>query len=159
MAEGLGMMHGGHRKHVQELAEVVGHYQVFFPQMVLEEVNAYFNPRSGRDLMGVQHLDWQVAALDTCRALLDVVSDVCFHAGPVDTGSGQVHCLVDAGMASVEVYHDAVSARWWDDHFFTLGEEVTVNGEFISEAPVKSGCSGDTTLSVRPTIQGKPVHC
>ena len=110
MADGLGMMHGGHRKHVRELAEVVGHYQVLLPQMVLEEVNAYFNPRSGRDLMGVQHLDWQVAALDTHRALLDVVGDICFHARPVDTGSGQVHCLVDAGVASVEVYHDAISA-------------------------------------------------
>ena len=39
-----------------------------------------------------------------------------------------------------------------------LGEEVTINGELISEAPVESGRSGDTTLSVRPTVQGKPVH-
>ena len=62
----------------------------------------------GGTLWGVQHLNWQVAALDTCQAPLDVVSDVCFHAGPVDTGSGQVHCLVDAGMASMEVYHDAI---------------------------------------------------
>ena len=110
MADGLGMMRGGHRKHVRELAEVVSHYQVLFSQVVLEEVNAYFNPRPGRDLMGVQHLDWQVAALDTHWAPLDVVGDICFHARPVHTGSGQVHCLVDAGVASVEVYHDAISA-------------------------------------------------
>ena len=62
-------------------------------------------------------------------------------------------------MASMEVCHDAVSAGWWNDHLFTLGEEVTVNGELVSEAPVESGRSGDTTLSVRPTVQGKPVHC
>ena len=109
--------------------------------------------------MGVQHLDWQVAALNTCQAPFYIVGDICFHAGPVDTGSGQVHCLVDAGMASVEVYHDAVSAQWWDDHSFTLGEEVAINGELVLEAPVKSGCSGDMTLSIMPTIQGKPVHC
>ena len=109
--------------------------------------------------MGVQHLNWQIAAFDTCRALFYIVGDVCFNARPVDTGSGQVHCLVDAGVASVEVYHDAVSARWWDDHSFTLGEEVAIDGELVSEAPVKSGCSGDMTLSLRPTIQGKPVHC
>ena len=28
-----------------------------------------------------------------------------------------------------------------------------------SEAPVESGCSGDMTLSVRPTVQGESVHC
>ena len=61
-------------------------------------------------------------------------------------------------MASMEVCHDIVSAGWWNDHSFTLGEEVTINGEFITEAPVESGCSGDTTLSVRPTIQGESVH-
>ena len=31
--------------------------------------------------------------------------------------------------------------------------------EFVTEAPVKSCHSGDTTLSVRPTIQSEPVHC
>ena len=41
---------------------------------------------------------------------------------------------------------------------FTLGEEVTINGEFVMEAPVESGHSGDTTLSVRPTIQGESMH-
>ena len=55
----------------------------------------------------------------------------------------------------MEVCHNIVSAGWWDDHSFTLGEEVTTNGEFITEAPVESGCSGDMTLSVRPTIQGE----
>ena len=40
-----------------------------------------------------------------------------------------------------------------------LVREVAIDRELISEAPVKSGCSGDMTLSVRPTIQGKPVHC
>ena len=59
----------------------------------------------------------------------------------------------------MEVYHDTVSAGWWNDHLFTLGEEVTIDGELISEAPVESGRSGDTTLSVRPTIQGESVHC
>ena len=59
----------------------------------------------------------------------------------------------------MEVCHDIVSAGWWNDHSFTLGEEVTINGEFITEAPVESGHSGDTTLSVRPTIQGESVHC
>ena len=62
-------------------------------------------------------------------------------------------------MASMEVCHDIVSARWWNDHSFALGGEVAINGEFITEAPVESGCSGDTTLSVRPTIQGESVHC
>ena len=52
-----------------------------------------------------------------------------------------------------------VSAGWWNDHSFTLGEEVAVDGEFVTEAPVESGHSEDMTLSVRPTIQGKPVHC
>ena len=61
-------------------------------------------------------------------------------------------------MASMEVCHNTVSAGWWNDHSFTLGEEVTVDGELISEAPVESGCSGDMTLSVRPTVQGEPVH-
>ena len=107
--------------------------------------------------MGVQCLDWKVAALDTCEAPFDVVSDVCFHARPVNTCSGQVHCLIDAGVASMEIYHDTVSAGWWNDHSFTLGE-VTINGELVSEAPVESGCSGDMTLSVRPTVQGELVH-
>ena len=62
-------------------------------------------------------------------------------------------------MASMEVHHDTVSAGQWNDHSFTLGEEVTIDGELVSEAPVESGRSGDMTLSVRPTIQGKPVHC
>ena len=62
-------------------------------------------------------------------------------------------------MASMEVCHDIVSAGWWNDHSFTLGEEVTVNGEFIMEAPVESGCSGDMTLSISSTIQGESVHC
>ena len=61
-------------------------------------------------------------------------------------------------MASMEVHHYIVSAGWWNDHSFTLGEEVAVNGELISEAPVESGHSGDTTLSVRPTVQGESVH-
>ena len=61
-------------------------------------------------------------------------------------------------MASMEVCHNIVSAGWWNDHSFTLGEEVAVDGELIMEAPVESGPSGDTTLSVRPTIQGEPVH-
>ena len=39
-----------------------------------------------------------------------------------------------------------------------LGEEVTIDGELISEAPVESGHSGDMTLSVRPTVQGESVH-
>ena len=52
-----------------------------------------------------------------------------------------------------------VSAGWWNDHSFTLGEEVAVDGELISEAPVESGCSGDMTLSVGPTVQGESVHC
>ena len=46
----------------------------------------------------------------------------------------------------------------WIDHSFTLGEEVAINGELVSEASVESGCSGDTTLSVRPTVQGESVH-
>ena len=58
----------------------------------------------------------------------------------------------------MEVYHDAVSAGWWNDHLFTLGEEVAIDGELVSEAPVESGHSGDMTLSVRPNIQGELVH-
>ena len=58
----------------------------------------------------------------------------------------------------MEVCHDIIFAGWWNDHSFTLGEEVTVDGEFITEAPVKSCRSGDTTLSVRPSIQGESVH-
>ena len=61
-------------------------------------------------------------------------------------------------MASMEVCHNIVSAGWWNDHSFTLGEEVTIDGEFVTEAPVESGCSGDMTLSVGPTIQGESVH-
>ena len=91
------------------------------------------------------------------RPPLDVVGDVCFHARPVNACSGQAHCLVDAGMASMDICHNIVSAGWWNDHSFTLGE-VTVDGEFILEAPVESGRSGDTTLSVRPTVQGESVH-
>ena len=79
--------------------------------------------------------------------------------GPVNTCSGQVHSLVNASMASMEVCHNIVSAGWWNDHSFTLGEVVTVNGEFVTEAPVESGHSGDMTLSVGPTIQGESVHC
>ena len=61
-------------------------------------------------------------------------------------------------MASMEVCHDIILAGWWNDHSFTLGEEVTINGEFVMEAPVKSCHSGDTALSVRPTVQGESVH-
>ena len=61
-------------------------------------------------------------------------------------------------MASMELCHNIVSAGQWNDHSFTLGEEVTIDGEFISEAPVESGHSGNTTLSVGPTIQGESVH-
>ena len=78
---------------------------------------------------------------------------------PVNACSGQVHCLVNAGMASMEVCHNIVSAGRWNDHSFTLGEEVAIDGEFVTEAPVESGCSGDTTLSIRPTVQGESVHC
>ena len=91
--------------------------------------------------------------------LLDVIGHVCFHARLVNACSGQVHCFVDTSMASMEVCHNIVSAGWWNDHSFTLGQDVTVNGEFITEAPVKSCCSGDMTLSIRPTIQGESVHC
>ena len=58
----------------------------------------------------------------------------------------------------MEVCHDIVSAGWWNDHSFTLGEEVTVDGEFITAAPVKSCCSGDMALSVGQTVQGESVH-
>ena len=58
----------------------------------------------------------------------------------------------------MEVCHDIISAGWWNDHSFTLGQEVTIDGEFVMEAPVKSCHSGDT-LSVRPAIQGESVHC
>ena len=34
-----------------------------------------------------------------------------------------------------------------------LVREVSIDGEFIMEAPVESGHSGNTTLSVGPTIQ------
>ena len=71
--------------------------------------------------MGLQHLNWYVAALDACEASLDVVGYICFHAGPVNTCSSQVHCFVDTGMASMEVCHNIVSAGWWNDHLFTLG--------------------------------------
>ena len=61
-------------------------------------------------------------------------------------------------MASMEVCHNIVSAGWWDDHSFALGQDVTVDGEFVMEAPVKSCHSGDVTLSVRPTVEGESVH-
>ena len=61
-------------------------------------------------------------------------------------------------MASMEVCHDIVSAGLWNDHLFALGQDVTVDGEFIMEAPVKSCHSGDMTLSFRPTVQGESVH-
>ena len=51
-----------------------------------------------------------------------------------------------------------LSAGQWNDHSFTLGQDVTINGKFIAEAPVKSGRSGDMTLSVRPAVQGESVH-
>ena len=79
-------------------------------------------------------------------------------ARPVNAHSGQVHCFVDTSMASMEVCH-IVSAGWWNDHSFTLGQDVTIDGELITEAPVKSSHSGDATLSVRPTVQGVSVHC
>ena len=58
----------------------------------------------------------------------------------------------------MEVGHDTVSAGQWNDHSFTLGEEVTIDREVIMEAPVKSCCSWDTTLSVKPTVQVESVH-
>ena len=58
----------------------------------------------------------------------------------------------------MEVCHNTVSAGWWNYHSFTLGQDVSIDWEFVTEAPVKSCCSGDTTLSVRPTIQGESVH-
>ena len=45
-------------KHVWELAEVICYYEVLFAKMVLKEVNTYLYPRSGRDLMGLQGLNW-----------------------------------------------------------------------------------------------------
>ena len=95
-------------------------------------------------------------------SVLKAANSVCIHNGlemrPVNACSGQVHCFLDTGMASMEVCHNIVSAGQWNDHSFALGQDVTVNGEFIMEAPVKSCCSGDTTLSVGPTIQGESVH-
>ena len=59
----------------------------------------------------------------------------------------------------MEVYHYTVSAGWWNDHLFTLGEEVTVDGELILEAPVESGHSGGHDLVCQATtIQGESVH-
>ena len=55
----------------------------------------------------------------------------------------------------MEVCHNIVSAGQWNDHSFTLGQDVTIDGEFIMEALVKSCHSGDTTLSIRPTGQGE----
>ena len=77
--------------------------------------------------MGLQYLHGQVAALNACQALLNVVSHICLHAWPVNTCFGQVHCLVDSCMASMEVSHDTVSAGWWNDHSFTLGKDVSIN--------------------------------
>ena len=108
--------------------------------------------------MGLQHLHGQVAAFNACQAPLNVVGHICLHAGPVNTHLGQVHCLVDSCMASMEVGHDTISAGWWNDHSFTLGKDVSIDREFIMEAPVKSCHSGDMTLSVGPTIQGESVH-
>ena len=95
--------------------------------MVLKEVHTYLYPRSRRDLVGLQHLHGQVAAFDACQALLNVVSHICLHAQPVNTHLGQVHCLVDSCMASMEVSHDTVSAGQWNDHSFTLGKDVSID--------------------------------
>ena len=38
----------------------------------------------------------------------------------------------------MEVCHNIVSAGWWNDHSFALGQDVTIDGEFIMEAPVES---------------------
>ena len=46
-----------------------------------------------------------------------------------------------------------------DSGITTHSPLVSVDKEFITEASVKSCCSGDMTLSVRPTIQGESVHC
>ena len=126
VGNGLEMMCRCHWKHIQEL-EVICYYEVLFSQMVLKEVNTYLYPRSRRDLMGLQGLDWYIAALNAHQTLLDVVSHICFHAGPVNTRSGQVHCLVDASMASMEVCHNAISAGQWNYHSFTLGQDVSMN--------------------------------
>ena len=127
VSDGLEMMWRCHWKHVWELAKVICYYEVFFPKMVLKEVNTYLYSRSVRELMGLQGLDWYIAALNACQALLDVVGHICFHAGPVNTHTGQVHCLVDPCMASMEVCHDAVSAGWWNYHSFTLGQDISIN--------------------------------
>ena len=125
--------------------------------MVLKEVNTYLYPRSRSDLMGVQGLDWEVTALNACQAPFDVVCHICFHPGPIDTCSGQGQCLVDSCMALVEICHDAVSAGQWNYHSFSLEKEFILNGDVISEVPLKSGGSGDTSTSVWPTIQGQSV--
>ena len=70
VSDGLEMMCRCHWKHVWELAEVVlPLLGVFFPKWSLKKVNTYFYPRSWRDLVGLQHLNWEVAALNACEAL------------------------------------------------------------------------------------------
>ena len=71
--------------------------------MVLKEVHTYLDPRSWRDLMGMQCLYGKITALNTCQASLDVVCHICFHPWPVDTCSSQGQCLVDSCMAFVEI--------------------------------------------------------
>ena len=102
--------------------------------------------------MGVQGLNGEITALDACQAPFDVVHHICFYPGPVDASSGKGQCLVDSCMALVKICHDAVSAGWRDDHSFSLEKEFILNGELVSEVPVKSGGSGDMSTFVGPTI-------
>ena len=55
----------------------------------------------------------------------------------------------------MEVCHNIVSAGQWNDHsFHPWWGGSTIDEEFVTEAPVESGRSGDTTLSVRPNHSG-----
>ena len=53
VSNGLEMMCRCHWKHIWELAEVICYYEVFFPKIVLKEVNTCFYLRSRGDLMGL----------------------------------------------------------------------------------------------------------
>ena len=59
----------------------------------------------------------------------------------------------------MEVCHNIVSAGWWNDHSFTLGEEVTIDGEFITEAPVGIWLLCGHNLVYQANHPGESVHC
>ena len=127
---------------------------MLFFQMVLKEVNTYFYPRSGGDLVGgaasqlVGCCFWYMSGTVWCswwRLLPCQASKHMFWPGPIAL-------LMPVWLPWRSTIILSSAGQW--DHSFTLGEEVAVDGELVLEAPIESGLLGGHDLVCQANHSG-----